>query len=76
MSGTTQSCKKAVKTIKRIHGEDFYKRIGSMGGKSSTTGGFASQKVGKDGLTGLERAKLVGAKGGRKSRRKPEKQRS
>lgn len=42
-----------------------------MGGKSSTTGGFASEKIGKDGLTGLERAKLVGAKGGRKSRRKP-----
>ena len=76
MSGTTQSCKKAVKTIKRRHGEDFYKRIGSMGGKSSTTGGFASDKIGKDGLTGLERAKLVGTKGGRKSKRKPKKQRS
>lgn len=71
MSGTTQSCKKAVKTIKRRHGEDFYKRIGSMGGKSSITGGFASDKIGKDGLTGLERAKLAGAKGGRKSKRKP-----
>lgn len=73
MSGTTQSCKKAVKVIKRRHGEDFYKRIGSIGGKSSNTGGFASQKVGKDGLTGAERAKLAGAKGGRKSKRKPEK---
>lgn len=68
MSGTTQSCKKAVKTIKIRHGEDFYRRIGSKGGKSSTTGGFASDKIGKDGLTGLERAKLVGAKGGRKSK--------
>lgn len=34
-------------------------------------GGFASEKIGKDGLTGLERARLAGAKGGRISRRKP-----
>lgn len=34
-------------------------------------GGFAAETVGKDGLTGPERAKLAGAKGGRISRRKP-----
>ena len=49
------------------HGDDFYKRIGSKGGSNSCNGGFASDKVGKDGLTGRERAKLVGAEGGRKS---------
>ena len=32
-------------------------------------GGFASELVGKDGLTGRDRAKKCGAIGGRKSRR-------
>lgn len=49
---------------------DFYKRIGSIGGKRGTTGGFRSGKVGKDGLTGFERARIAGALGGRISRRK------
>jgi len=31
-------------------------------GKESTTGGFASDKVGADGLTGRERAKFYGGK--------------
>lgn len=69
MSGSVEGGKKAAKTNKERNGEDFYARIGSKGGQKSCNGGFASDKVGKDGLTGRERARLVGAKGGRKSRR-------
>ena len=71
MSGTVSGGKKAAQKNKELHGKDFYKEIGRKGGKRSTTGGFASQKLGKDGLTGLERARLAGAKGGRKSKRTP-----
>ena len=48
---------------------DYYKNIGRKGGKASITGGFASQAIGSDGLTGLERARIAGAKGGFISRR-------
>ena len=48
---------------------DFYKKIGARGGRNSTTGGFASEKIGKDGLTGQERASVAGYKGGVISRR-------
>ena len=71
MSGTVSGGKKAAQSNMKLHGKNFYKEIGSKGGKNSTRGGFASEKIGKDGLTGLERARLAGAKGGRKSRRKP-----
>lgn len=42
---------------------------GAMGGKLSNNGGFASDKIGVDGLTGRERSRIAGAKGGRISRR-------
>lgn len=48
---------------------DFYAKIGRKGGQNGTTGGFASDKLGADGLTGRERAKKAGAAGGRISRR-------
>lgn len=51
------------------YGEDFYVRIGREGGKNGHTGGFADFNVGKDGLTGWERAKLAGSKGGKNSKR-------
>lgn len=70
MSGTVSGGKKAAKKNIELHGNNFYKEIGRKGGKRSTTGGFASQKVGKDGLTGLQRAKLAGAKGGRNGKRR------
>lgn len=70
MSGTIAGGKKAAKTNKEKQGKDFYANIGRKGGKKSRNGGFASNKIGKDGLTGLERAKLAGQKGGLKSRRK------
>lgn len=43
--------------------------MGRIGGKRSRNGGFASDVVGADGLSGRERARLAGAKGGRVSRR-------
>ncbi|HET7637930.1 MAG TPA: KGG domain-containing protein [Ktedonobacteraceae bacterium] len=48
---------------------EFYARIGAMGGRKGRTGGFASDKVGEDGLTGRQRAAQAGARGGRISRR-------
>lgn len=48
---------------------DFYKKAGRKGGLNGNTGGFASDLIGEDGLTGLERAKIAGRKGGTISRR-------
>lgn len=73
MAGTLAGGLKARDTNYKEHGEDFYRRIGKLGGQISTTGGFASKKRGKDGLTGPERAKLAGAIGGFKSKRGPAK---
>lgn len=64
MVGTKAGGAKAGKTNKERHGEDFYKIIGAKGGRNGRTGGFASNKVGADGLTGPQRAALVGAIGG------------
>ena len=71
MSGTRDGGKKAAITNMKKHGLHFYANIGSKGGKNGHTGGFASNKVGKDGLTGFERAKIAGAQGGKISRRGP-----
>lgn len=73
MPGTKAGGLKAAATNLKRHGEDYYKRIGQKGGRVSCDGGFASNKVGKDGLTGLQRAKIAGAKGGSISRRGPAK---
>ena len=62
MSGTIEGGRKAAATNKKEHGEDFYKRIGQIGGRNGHTGGFAADP---------ERARRAGAKGGRKSRRGP-----
>ena len=64
MSNNTTGGKLAAKTNMERHGSDFYKKIGAIGGTKSRHGGFASEKVGKDGLTGKERARLAGKKGG------------
>ena len=73
MAGNKAGGIKAKQTNLERHGEDFYRRIGSKGGKNGHTGGFASDKVGEDGLTGRQRAVLAGAIGGHTSRRGPAK---
>lgn len=73
MAGTKNGGRRAAATNKERHGKDFYARIGARGGKNGHTRGFASDVVGKDGLTGAQRAKIAGAIGGRKSKRGPAK---
>lgn len=69
MAGTVIGGKQAAETNKKRYGEDHYERIGRIGGRASGTGGFASHKVGTDGLTGRERARLAGTRGGKISKR-------
>lgn len=73
MVGTVAGGRKASATNMAKYGADYYARIGAKGGSRSTTGGFASEKVGADGLTGLERARIAGKKGGSISKRGPAK---
>lgn len=73
MSGSREGGRKAAATNKKKYGKDFYANIGRKGGKRGRAGGFASEKPGKDGLTGPERARIAGAKGGVISRRGPAK---
>lgn len=73
MAGTKAGGLKAAATNKALYGDGFYARIGGKGGRNGTTGGFASNKVGEDGLTGRQRAVLAGAIGGHISRRGPAK---
>ena len=73
MAGTKEGARKAKETIKQRHGADFFARIGEIGGHNGHTGGFASEVVGKDGLTGRQRAKVAGSIGGAKSKRGPAK---
>lgn len=66
--------KKWMETMIKKHGSreavrELMQGIGVEGGKVSKTGGFASAKVGKDGLTGKERASVAGSKGGKTSKR-------
>jgi hypothetical protein len=76
MAGTKEGGRKAAATNKKKYGKGFYALIGRKGGKNGHTGGFASEEVGKDGLTGYERAKIAGQKGGVKSKRGPSKKNS
>lgn len=69
MAGTKAGGMKARATNLAKYGDDFYARIGRRGGQNGNTGGFASDKIGADGLTGFERARIAGAKGGSLSRR-------
>lgn len=71
MPGTKIGGLKAAATNKKRHGEDFYAVNGRLGGQKSTTGGFNSDVVGSDGLTGRQRASIAGRKGGLVSRRRP-----
>lgn len=53
--------KKAGLTNKQRYGKSFYKRIGALGGKKSTGGGFAANR---------ELAREAGKRGGMAKRRK------
>lgn len=64
MAGTVEGGLKAAATNKERYTKDFYVKIGSMGGQKSRDGGFSTKLVGKDGLTGPERARIAGRKGG------------
>lgn len=64
MTGTRLGGLKAAQTNRRLHGEDFYGRIGRLGGKNGHTGGFAANPM---------LARVAGAKGGRISKRGPAK---
>ena len=69
MAGTKEGARKAAITNKKRYGADFYATIGRTGGRRGHSGGFASDVVGADGLTGKQRARVAGQKGGRISRR-------
>lgn len=71
--GTKAGGQKAAATNIRKYGTNFYVDNGRKGGQNGHTGGFAFSGVGEDGLTGRERARIAGAKGGRISRRGPAK---
>lgn len=64
MAGTSIGGIKAAITNKAKHGEDFYVRMGRLGGAKSRGGGFAANR---------ELAREAGRKGGRKSKRGPAK---
>lgn len=70
MSGTKLGGRRARETNERKYGKNFYVDIGALGGKRGRTGGFASGKIGPDGLTGRQRAAIAGSVGGTISRRK------
>lgn len=71
MAGNKQGALKARDTNIRKYGEDFYRKIGSSGGKNGYGkmygGGFA------DGEAGRERARIWGAVGGKISKRRARK---
>ena len=60
MTGTKAGGIKAAKKNLKLHGKDFYKRIGSRGGRNGHTGGFAANR---------ELARRAGKIGGLLSRR-------
>lgn len=76
MSGSIKGGKQAAKTnqkkydeqYQKKYGMGFYERLGQQGGRVSRGGGFASNKIGSDGLTGKQRAVVAGALGGKRKR--------
>lgn len=60
MPGTQSGGKKTAQINKERHGEDFYVKIGALGGAKSRNGGFAQNR---------ELAREAGRIGGRRSRR-------
>lgn len=60
MPGTVSGGKLAEKTNKKRYGEDFYQKIGKLGGAKSRGGGFAYDR---------EKAREAGRIGGKASRK-------
>lgn len=60
MPGTRSGGLKARQTNIKLYGDDFYKKIGSLGGRAIGYKGFAANP---------ELARKAGSKGGKKSRR-------
>lgn len=60
MAGNKAGGLKARNTNIKLHGKDFYKRIGAKGGHNGHTGGFAANP---------ELARIAGRKGGLTSKR-------
>ena len=60
MPGTRIGGLKTAETNKQRYGHDYYIKLGAIGGKKSSGGGFAANP---------ELAKIAGAKGGKISRR-------
>lgn len=60
MAGTKAGGQKAKETNYKKHGKDFYKRIGAIGGRRGSTGGFYANPA---------LASIAGAMGGRVSKR-------
>jgi general stress protein YciG len=60
MAGNKIGGAKCAAVNKAKHGEDFYKRIGALGGSKSTTGGFFANR---------ELARRAGSIGGKISKR-------
>ena len=60
MAGTKVGAKKASNTMKKRYGDDYYRRIGKVGGQNGHTGGFYADR---------EKARSAGTKGGRISDR-------
>ena len=65
MAGNKEGGRKAAATNKKRYGDGFYARIGAKGGRNGHTGGFASNR---------ELARTAGAKGGRISSRREDKE--
>jgi general stress protein YciG len=61
MPGNKIGGQKAAEANRARHGKDFYARIGAIGGRKGTTGGFAANR---------ELAREAGRKGGMISRRR------
>jgi general stress protein YciG len=61
MAGNREGGLKAAKTAKERHGENFYKRIGTLGGEMSRGGGFTKNS---------ERARELGRIGGKTPKKK------
>lgn len=63
MAGNKVGGQRAAQTNKERYGPDFYTKIGAIGGKNGTTGGFGQ------GEEGCKRASIYGKMGGEKSRK-------